>query len=215
MMKIVYATGNADKVREIKEILKGCPAELVPMSEFPPLEVVEDRGTFFGNAGKKAYEVSAHTGLPALADDSGLVVEALDGAPGIYSSRYAGDKAAYADNVRKLLFKMRGKRNRKAAFVCVSVLYLPGGEIFTARGKLEGVISKEPSGEGGFGYDPVFYIAKKRKTLAELGDEEKNAISHRGEAFRKMAEIIRKLASRDSLSVTEESGAARQEDPAQ
>ncbi|MBA3051623.1 MAG: RdgB/HAM1 family non-canonical purine NTP pyrophosphatase [Candidatus Omnitrophota bacterium] len=208
MMKIVLATGNADKVREIRNILKGCPVELVPLSEFPPLEVVEDRDTFFGNARKKAYEVSVHTGLPALADDSGLVVEALGGAPGIYSSRYAGAKASYEDNVRKLLFKMRLERHREAAFVCVSVLYFPGGEIFTSRGKLEGRISKEVSGGGGFGYDPVFYIAKKRKTLAELADDEKNAISHRGEAFRKMARVIKKLALRDSLSSPESSSDA-------
>lgn len=196
-MKIVIATGNADKLREIKDILKDCPVELVPLTEFPPIEVVEDLDTFFGNARKKAYEVSVHTGQPALADDSGLVVEALNGAPGIYSSRFAGPKASYEDNVRKLLFKMKGERNRRAAFVCVSVLYLPDGEIFTSRGKLEGRISKEASGEGGFGYDPVFYIEKKRKTLAELCEDEKNVISHRGEAFRKMASVIRKLASRE------------------
>ncbi len=192
-MKIVLATENNDKVREIKDILKDCAVELVSLSEFPPIEVEEDGKTFFANARKKAYEVSVHTGLPALADDSGLVVEVLGGAPGIYSSRYAGEKASYEDNVRKLLLKMKGCRPRSAAFVCVSVLYFPDGAIFTSRGRLQGIISKEASGSGGFGYDPVFYIPKKRKTLAEMKDSEKNAISHRGEAFRKMAKIIRKL----------------------
>ncbi|MCD6311812.1 MAG: RdgB/HAM1 family non-canonical purine NTP pyrophosphatase [Elusimicrobia bacterium] len=192
-MKIVLATGNADKVREIKDILNDCAAELVSLDDFPPIEVEEDCDTFFANARKKAYEISVHTGLPALADDSGLVVEALGGAPGIYSSRYAGEKVTYEDNVRKLLFKMKGVRARKAEFVCVSVLYFPDGRIFTARGRLQGVISKETFGSGGFGYDPVFYITKKRKTLAEMDDDEKNKISHRGEAFRKMAKIISKL----------------------
>ncbi|MEA2082548.1 MAG: RdgB/HAM1 family non-canonical purine NTP pyrophosphatase [Elusimicrobiota bacterium] len=204
-MKIVLATGNADKVTEIKNILRGCPVELVPLGEFPPIEVEEDGDTFFANARKKAYEVSVHTGLPALADDSGLVVEALGGAPGIYSARYAGEKAAYEDNVRKLLFKMKGVRQRRAEFVCVSVLYFPDGEIFTSRGRLRGVISKETSGDGGFGYDPVFYLRKKRKTLAEMNDKDKNEISHRGEAFRKMAETIR---------ILEESGKSAPEKPA-
>jgi len=192
-MKIVLATGNADKVREIKDILNDCAAELVSLDDFPPIEVEEDCGTFFANARKKAYEISVHTGLPALADDSGLVVAALDGAPGIYSARYAGEKAEYEDNVRKLLFKMKGVRSRKAEFICVSVLYFPDGSLFTSRGRLKGQISQEVSGSGGFGYDPVFYIPKKRKTLAEMNDDEKNIISHRGEAFRKMAKIIRKL----------------------
>ncbi len=199
-MKIVLATGNPDKVREIKDILKDCAAELVSLDDFPPIEVEEDCSTFFANARKKAYEISVHTGLPALADDSGLVVEALDGAPGIYSARYAGEKAEYEDNVRKLLFKMKGERERKAEFVCVSVLYFPDGSLFTSSGRLKGQISQEVSGSGGFGYDPVFYIPKKRKTLAEMNDDEKNIISHRGEAFRKMAKIIKKLTQSEKAA---------------
>ncbi|MBA3066258.1 RdgB/HAM1 family non-canonical purine NTP pyrophosphatase [bacterium] len=194
-MKIVLATGNSDKVKEIRNILRDCGAALISLGEFPPIEVEEDGLTFFENARKKAYEISVHTGLPALSDDSGLVVDALGGAPGIYSSRYAGKKVSYGDNVRKLLCKMKHCRSRKAEFVCVSVLYFPDGAIFTSRGRLKGIISKEASGDGGFGYDPVFYIPGKRKTLAEMTDDKKNLISHRGEAFRKIGKIIKRLTA--------------------
>jgi len=192
-VKIVLATKNKDKIREIKDILKDTVVEFVGLDEFEFLGVVEDGKTFFANAKKKAFETSRHTGLPALADDSGLVVPALDGAPGLYSSRYAGKNATYEDNVGKLLKELTGKTDRKAKFVCVCVLFFPGGRYFTARGEIKGLITEEPIGRAGFGYDPVFFVPGIRKTLSEIPQFEKNKMSHRGIAFRKMAEIIKRM----------------------
>ena len=192
-MKIVLATANSDKIAEIKNILKNCPVEFLPLKDFGGLAVTEDGKTFYENARKKAYEIALFTKLPALADDSGLCVDALSGGPGVYSSRYSGKKATYESNVRKLLMKMSGITNRKAKFVCVCALYFPDGRIFSARGEIEGIITREPFGNGGFGYDPVFFIPRFRRTFAEMDAEKKNAVSHRGKAFRKMAEIIKEI----------------------
>jgi len=192
-VKIVLATKNRDKIREIKNILKEDSLELQDIADLKNFTVREDGATFFANAKKKAFATSRHTGFPALADDSGLVVPALDGAPGLYSSRYAGKDATYESNVRKLLKELEGKADRQAKFVCVCVLFFPGGKYFTTRGELKGVITKEPIGREGFGYDPVFFVPEIRKTLSEIPQFEKNKMSHRGIAFRKMAEIIAKL----------------------
>lgn len=192
-MKIVLATRNRDKIREIKDILKDVSVEFSEITDSDSFVIEEDGLTFFENAKKKAFETSLHTGLPALADDSGLVVSALDGAPGLYSARYAGKNATYESNIRKLLKELEGKTDRKAKFVCVCVLFFPDGRYFTERGELKGLITDKPIGSAGFGYDPVFFLAGMRKTLAEISSTIKNKISHRGIAFRKMAEIIEKV----------------------
>ena len=192
-MKIVLATGNKDKISEIREIMKDTGVELTDMSEFSPIDIVEDGNTFYLNARKKAYEAAIHTGLPALADDSGLAVDALEGKPGIYSARYSGKNATSESNNEKLIKALESFSDRKAKFICMCVLYFPDGRMFKSRGEIEGVITREPLGEKGFGYDPLFFLPERRKTMAELKLDEKNAISHRGKAFGKMSEIITQI----------------------
>jgi len=192
-LKIILATKNRDKIREIKDILKDVSFEITDSGSFV---IEEDGKTFFENAKKKAFETSLHTGQPALADDSGLVVSALDGAPGLYSSRYAGKNATYESNIKKLLRELEGKTDRKAKFVCVCVLFFPDGKYFTSRGELRGLITEKPIGSAGFGYDPVFFLPGSGKTLAEISPLVKNKISHRGIAFRKMAKIIKRVNSK-------------------
>jgi len=192
-MKIVLASRNQDKYREIKDILKHTKVELVSAEEFNVPEIIEDGATYFENAKKKAFYTSTHTQLPAISDDTGLEVFALGKTPGVYSSRYAGKNASYSDNVKKLLREMQGKTDRRARFVCVCVLCFPDGTFYQTRGEIRGIITKEPIGRGGFGYDPVFYIPELKKTFAELSLEEKNKISHRAKAFKKMAQLIEKL----------------------
>ncbi|MCD6412872.1 MAG: RdgB/HAM1 family non-canonical purine NTP pyrophosphatase [Elusimicrobia bacterium] len=190
-MKIVLATKNEDKIREIKKILKVGGLEILSLRDFSDYEVVEDGDTFYANARKKAFLAASFTNLPALSDDSGLVVASLGGLPGIYSARYSGKNATYESNIRKLLRELRHCSSRAAKFVCVCVLYFPDGRIFSTRGELQGLITKKKLGSGGFGYDPVFYVRRLRRTLAEIPPKLKNEISHRGIAFRKMAEIIK------------------------
>jgi len=192
-MKIVLASRNKDKYREIKDILKHTKVELISVEELNVPEIVEDGTTYFENAKKKAFYTSIHTHLPAISDDTGLEVFALGNRPGVYSARYAGENATYADNVKKLLREMQGKTDRRARFVCVCVLCFPDGKFYQTRGEIRGLITKEPIGEGGFGYDPVFYVPELKKTFAELSLDEKNKISHRTKAFKKMAQLIEKL----------------------
>ena len=185
---IVLATRNQGKVEELREMLKDFPIDLRSLNDFGPIpEVVEDGATFDDNAYKKALFTAKVLGLPAMADDSGLVVEALDGAPGVYSARYAGDKATDADNVKKLLAELAGKENRNAAFECVISLAVPTGPALTYEGRCEGEILDAPRGVSGFGYDPIFYSPTLGKTFAEAGMAEKNKISHRGRAMAQMA----------------------------
>ncbi len=185
-MKLLVATGNKGKLREIRRLLQESDIEILGLDTFPDLpSVVEDRDSFEGNATKKACEIADATGLPCLADDSGLVVEALGGAPGIFSARYAGAQADDAANNAKLLKAMDGKSMRNAAFVCVMALVLQG-EVKTFRGELKGLILEELRGEDGFGYDPLFLVPEYGKTLAEIGIETKNRISHRGQALRQV-----------------------------
>jgi XTP/dITP diphosphohydrolase len=184
--KLVLATGNADKVREIKAILGDLPVELMSLADFPEVEpAAEDGITFEENAIKKALHVFNATGLPALADDSGLEVDALDGKPGVHSARFAGEGASYADNNRKLLDLLSGvpDDDRAARFVCVAVLVTPKGKLVMQRGEVKGRIIDHPRGEGGFGYDPVFYLRHEKKTMAELDEAQKNRISHRANAL--------------------------------
>lgn len=185
---IVLATRNQGKVKEFAEMLKDFPVEIKSLNDFGPIpEAVEDGATFDDNAYKKASFTAKVLGLPAMADDSGLTVEALDGAPGVYSARYAGDKASDADNIAKLLREMEGKENRKAAFECVISIAVPSGPALTFEGRCEGEILSTPRGNDGFGYDPVFYCSILGKTFAEASMEEKNRVSHRGKAVAQVA----------------------------
>jgi len=188
---LVIATTNKNKVKEFQEILKDFPVTLRSLSDFGPLpEAIEDGTTFDDNAYKKAFHTARILGLPAIADDSGLVVEALDGAPGVYSARYAGDKATDKDNVDKLLEDMRGVKNRNASFQCVLSIAVPSGPALTYEGSCKGVLLEKPKGESGFGYDPIFFFEELGKTFAECTAEEKNKVSHRGKALAELkAEI--------------------------
>jgi XTP/dITP diphosphohydrolase len=202
LLKVVLATGNQDKVREIRQILSDAPVELVSLAELPDVTPAEEDGrSFEENALKKAMSVWQQTGLASLADDSGLEVEALGGEPGVKSARFAGEDASYADNNRKLLEKLRSvaAEKRKAAFVCVAALITPKGKMIIQRGEVKGRIIEEYRGEGGFGYDPVFYLPDRKKTMAELGPEEKNEISHRAQAFNAMRSFIVALRARNKL----------------
>ncbi len=191
---LVIATRNQGKTAEIRDLLKGFPIIIKNLDDFGPIpEVEEDGDTFDDNAYIKAGFASRILGLPALADDSGLVVEALDGAPGIYSSRYAGPDATDQQNNDKLLKEMQGKTNRNAAFECVISIAVPTGPALTYEGRCEGCITEAPSGEGGFGYDPLFYYPPLKKTFAELSMQEKALISHRGKALQEIRDEFDKV----------------------
>jgi XTP/dITP diphosphohydrolase len=184
---IVLATRNKGKTEEIRELLKDFPVDLKNLDDFGPIpDVVEDGLTFDENAYKKASFTARVLGFPALADDSGLVVDELNGAPGVYSARYAGTNATEEENNQKLLSEMEGKINRNAAFECVISLAVPTGQALTYEGRSEGYIAEKPSGAHGFGYDPLFVNPEYNKTFAEIGIEEKSKVSHRGKALSDM-----------------------------
>lgn len=192
-MNLVLATNNRDKVRELRHALDGLPVRILTCDDYPGLpEVVEDGATLEENSLKKARALCEATGLPAVADDTGLEVDALDGAPGVYSSRFAGPDVSYEENVRELLRRMKGvpKSKRTARFRCVIALVEPGGAEVLVDGVCEGTILDEPRGAGGFGYDPVFLIPSRGRTFAELSVEEKNEISHRGLAMARMRRVL-------------------------
>ena len=181
---LVIATRNKGKTLEIKELLEDFPVEIRNFDDFGPIPHLEEDGdTFDENAYKKASFAARVLGLPALADDSGLIVEALDGAPGIHSARYAGENATDEQRYLKLLEDMEGKSNRKAAFECVISVAVPTGPALTYEARCEGLIATEPAGSNGFGYDPVFFYTPLNKTFAQITREEKNRISHRGKAL--------------------------------
>lgn len=186
MKTILAATGNAHKVEEITAILKPLGIKVLSFKdidmELP--EVVEDKDTFVGNATKKAVEIAEATGMFCLADDSGLIVDALDGEPGVYSARYAGENATDLENMNKLLVKMQGVENRTARFACCLAFATPEKVLGTAEGFVPGKIIDTPRGDQGFGYDPCFVPDGFDKTFAELGSEIKDSISHRGNALR-------------------------------
>ncbi len=185
---IVLATNNANKVKEIQELLRDSPVEIKCVGDYGPLPTVEEDGdTFEENAYKKAYHYARVLGLPCLADDSGLVVEALDGRPGVHSARYAGENATDMEKCDKLLQEMQGKDNRRASFQCVLSLATPGGPALTWEGSCAGEITTERCGESGFGYDPVFFYPDFGKTFAEVSMQEKNRVSHRGRALQEFA----------------------------
>jgi len=187
LIELVLATSNKDKIREIKEILGRERFRILSLQDFPGIPpVIEDGETLEKNALKKAKACADLTGMVCLADDTGLEVQVLEGRPGVRSSRYAGPRATYADNVTKLLREMRGvdESRRGAQFRCVVVIVDGEGGIHKGEGTLEGGITVSPRGENGFGYDPVFLVPSLGKTLAELSAEEKNQISHRANAVR-------------------------------
>ena len=194
LLTLVIATGNPAKTAEIRDLLKGFPINIKNLDDFGPLPpVVEDGDSFDENAYKKASFVSKILGYPALADDSGLVVEALGGAPGIYSARYAGENASDQQRYTKLLEEMEGQANRRAAFECVISLAVPTGAALTYEGRCEGLIAEEPAGEGGFGYDPVFYYPPLKKTFGQLVRKEKSLVSHRGKALKELKDEFDKV----------------------
>ncbi|MBE9537058.1 MAG: XTP/dITP diphosphatase [Proteobacteria bacterium] len=188
MTEVLLATRNKGKVKEFQSLLDGLGLTFRTLDDFPnTAEVREDGTSFEANAIKKASEYSKATGMIAIADDSGLVVDALDGGPGVYSSRYAGDAADDDDNNEKLILAMKGfpKGRRGAAFVCVVAAARPDGSTITSEGRCEGEIISSKKGGGGFGYDPLFYIPGFGCTMAELASDKKNEISHRGKAVKK------------------------------
>ncbi|MHB8073207.1 XTP/dITP diphosphatase [Desulfosporosinus fructosivorans] len=201
-MKIILATQNQGKVRELRELLVDEEIEVLSLLDIPDWEDVEENGvTFAENAAIKAREAVRRTGLIALADDSGLEVDALDGAPGVYSARYAGEPKDDERNNDKLLhlLEMTPENKRTARFRCALVMATPYGEEYLTEGAVEGQILTQRRGSDGFGYDPLFYLPEFARTMAELTLTEKNTLSHRAQAFRKVIPILRTLA-RDTSS---------------
>ena len=191
--KIIFATGNRDKLREIREILGDLGHDILSMEEAGfEGDIVEDGTTFGENAEIKAKSVWEKTGNIVLADDSGLVIDCLGGEPGIYSARYM-EGHPYSERNQVLIRRVNetGGKDRSARFVCNIAAVLPDGTVEHAEATYEGIIADAPAGENGFGYDPILYLPELGKTSAELSEEEKNAISHRGKALRAMREILK------------------------
>ncbi|MBN1932792.1 MAG: XTP/dITP diphosphatase [Desulfobacterales bacterium] len=194
LITLVIASHNKGKKSEIIDLLKNFPVLIKNLDDFgsiPPVE--EDGHTFTENAYKKASITAKILGLPALADDSGIMVEALGGAPGIHSARYAGKNATDEQRCSKLLKAMQGKKNRRAAFKCAISIAVPSGSALTYLGDCEGLIGEKPVGSNGFGYDPIFYSPLYRKTFAELDIKEKSLISHRGKALKQIRDEFDKI----------------------
>jgi XTP/dITP diphosphohydrolase len=202
---IVLATGNQNKVREFQEILAGFPVRIASLRDFPKIpEAVEDGKTFEENAYKKALHTAKILGLPAIADDSGLCVDALGGEPGVYSARYAGETARDEDNCRKLLEKMADIKDRKAHFACVISIAVPSGPALTYEDFCQGEILHEKRGTSGFGYDPLFWFPPLNKSFAELSSAEKNQVSHRGKALAQLRGEIDKVIKWLEIRLAEE-----------
>ena len=190
---MIFATGNMGKMKEIKAILGDIGEEILSMKEAGiDMDIVEDGSTFEENAIIKAIAVMERTGQLALADDSGLEIDALNKEPGIYSARYMGEDTPYEIKNRNLIERMKGVKgkDRSARFVCVIAAAFPDGEIITTRGTIEGVIAEEPAGENGFGYDPIVYVPEYGMTTGQMDPDAKNAISHRGKALTAMKKIL-------------------------
>ncbi len=199
-MEIVLATRNKKKIEEIKRITAGLAILIFTLDDFPDCpEVEEDGVTFKENAIKKAVTIARYTGKPSLADDSGLEVYALNGAPGTLSARYAGDSSDDRKNIEKLLKEMHFIKDRRARFVCCIALAFPDGYINIFYGYSEGSIGTEPKGSSGFGYDPVFYPEGYNRTFAEMSDQEKDSLSHRGKALKEIQQFIKQKLKNISL----------------
>jgi len=191
---LVLATRNKGKIREFELLFGELPVKMQGISEFQSIAEFEEEGSTFEEiAINKAKCVSKALDLPVIADDSGLAVEALNGAPGIFSARYAGKSATNGQNSRKLLEKMKGKENRTAIFVCSIAISKPTGQVVTYTGECSGIILHEPRGINGFGYDPFFYYPPLKKTFAQLSVEEKSRVSHRGNAMAKVKNDFKKI----------------------
>lgn len=191
--QLVLATGNQGKVKELAAMLEALNIDVLPQNQFNVPEVAETGTTFVENAIIKARHAAKITGLPAVADDSGIEVDALNGAPGVYSARFAGPNASDSDNIHKLLADMEGKTERSARFWCVLV-YMRHADDPTpiiCQASWEGKITEQPAGSGGFGYDPVFFVPTLNCSAAALSKEEKNAISHRGQALKMLAQQLK------------------------
>ena len=192
-MKLIIASNNAHKLKEIKAILADKFDEIVSMKEAGiEHETIEDGTTFTENAIKKAREIVEISGCCAIADDSGICVDALDGAPGIYSARFSGEHGNDEANNALLLEKLKDKDNRSAHYTCAIALCYPDGKTVCAEGIFEGVIAETPAGNGGFGYDPLFYLPEYGCTSAQISPEEKNRISHRAKALRAIVEKLQR-----------------------
>ena len=192
---IILATNNKSKVKEISEMMSGSDITFESLADAGINVEVEETGTTFEeNALLKAREICKLSGKPTISDDSGLEIDALDGAPGIYSSRFMGEDTSYDIKNNALIEKLENVADpdRTARFRCCMALVLPDGREFVTEGAMEGIIAREPKGINGFGYDPILFIPEHNRTSAELSSEEKNNISHRGEALRKMIEVIKK-----------------------
>jgi XTP/dITP diphosphohydrolase len=196
MVRLVLATENKDKAKEISALLsERLSVEVLTLTDFPRVKLPPEEGkTYRENAATKALTVARATGLVALGDDTGLEVEALSGAPGLYSARYAGEGATYADNRKKLLDALSGlpPEKRGARFHCTVAIAWPDGRVEVVEGVCPGRIAEREAGDGGFGYDPIFFVPECGKTFAALTPDEKNRVSHRGRAIRAAAEILKK-----------------------
>jgi len=191
---LVIASGNPGKITEIQELLAGFPIEIKSLNDFGPIpQVQEDGETFDENAYKKASFTAKILGIPALADDSGLVVEALGGAPGVLSARYAGENATDEQRVAKLLDEMKGQTHRNAAFECVLSIAVPSGAALTYEARCEGLIAQQPAGQNGFGYDPIFFYPPLNKTFGQMTIAEKSQVSHRGKALNELKQEVEKV----------------------
>lgn len=201
-MQIVLATRNQHKQQELVALLGGLDITIRTLDDFAEApEVVEDGDTCEANAMKKAVEIARHTGLPAVADDTGLEVDALGGRPGAFAARYAGEHATYDDNCRKLLRELEGipPGQRTARFITVAAIAFPGGKTMSTKGILEGVIAESVVGSNGFGYDPVFIIPEHGQTLGQLPPDVKNRISHRARAFAQAKTLLQQSMAEHSV----------------
>ena len=195
-MHIVVATRNQHKKQELIALLRGLDITIRTLDDFPEApEVAEDGDTCEANAVKKAVEIAQYTGLTAVADDTGLEVDALGGRPGVFAARYAGEQATYEDNCRKLLQELQGvpAGRRSGRFVTVAAIATPEGRRLSVKGVLEGMIAEQPTGSHGFGYDPVFVLPEYGRTLAQLSPEVKNQISHRARAFTQARTLLQQV----------------------
>lgn len=193
-MKVIAATKNKGKIREMEEILSELGIEIVSQQDMGiDVDVEETGDTFEKNALIKARAVAMISDSPVLADDSGIFVDALGGAPGVYSARYAGDNATDEDKINKMLCEIGNSEDRSAKFVTAVAFIFPDGREITATGEVKGHITEKPAGGGGFGYDPIFFSEELKKTFAEASDEEKNSVSHRGRALRNLYEKLKNL----------------------
>jgi len=190
-MRFVLATANPGKINEMQSILSGLGAEVVTRNDLGiEIDIEETGTTFFENALIKAKAICALTGLPSIADDSGLIIDALGGRPGVFTSTFGGESLSDSERCLYLLKEMEGMEQRSAKFVSTIVCAFPDGSTISAEGECLGEIMRSPSGSGGFGYDPVFIAKGNKRTMAQLTDSEKNSISHRGSALRKFSELL-------------------------